>query len=299
VDKGHRQRRIERMARVTIVQLKNRVFSLVVAIAAAALIASGCGGDDDKKPAQPQRISVGVTERGKDRAARLSVPASVRAGVVTVQLRNTGKLPHSAGLIRLDGDHTPEEVLKIVNREGAPIPAWIHGAGGVAEVRPGATGTATQRLIAGNYFVLDDAEGVKQAFARFKVTDGEAGGELPEAPAKIEARDYSFTASGLKPGKNTIEFANVGRELHHVIAARIRPGATIAEVRESFQQEQGEPPLDFESAGSTQVLDGGVSQVTELNLPKPGKYALLCFIQDRKGGAPHVAKGMVTETTVR
>jgi plastocyanin len=287
------------MTRVTISQLKERGFSVVVTLAAAALIASGCGGDDDEKATTPQKVSVGVTERGKKRPARLSVPASVRAGVVTVQLRNTGKLPHSAGLIRLDGDHTPEEVLKIVNREGAPIPGWIHGAGGVPEVRPGATGTATQRLIAGNYFVLDDAEGVKQAFARFKVTDGEAGGELPEAPAKIEARDYSFTASGLKPGKNTIEFANVGRELHHVIAARIKPGATIADVRKGFQQEQGEPPLDFESAGSTQVLDGGISQVTELNLPKPGKYALLCFIQDRKGGAPHVAKGMVTETTVR
>jgi hypothetical protein len=287
------------MTRVTIAQLKNKGFSLVIALVAAALIASGCGGDDGEKAAKPQKLSVGVTERGKDRAARLSVPTSVRAGVVTVQLTNTGKLPHSAGLIRLDGDHTPEEVLKLIKREGGPIPAWIHAAGGVQEVRPGASGTATQRLIAGNYFVLDDAEGVTPAVARFRVTDGEAGGDLPEAPAKIEAREYSFTASGLKPGENTIEFENLGRELHHVVAARIKPGATLADVRKAFQQEEGEPPLDFESAGSTQVLDGGASQVAELNLPKPGKYALLCFVQDRKGGPPHVAKGMVTETTVR
>ena len=32
---------------------------------------------------------------------------------------------------------------------------------------------------------------------------------------------------------------------------------------------------------------------------KPGKYALLCFISDRQGGPPHIAKGMITEATVR
>ncbi len=34
-------------------------------------------------------------------------------------------------------------------------------------------------------------------------------------------------------------------------------------------------------------------------LQAPGKYSLVCFIEDRKGGPPHVAKGMVGETTVR
>jgi hypothetical protein len=33
----------------------------------------------------------------------------------------------------------------------------------------------------------------------------------------------------------------------------------------------------------TAVLDGGTTQVTDLRLNK-GKYALVCFIQDRKGG---------------
>ena len=31
---------------------------------------------------------------------------------------------------------------------------------------------------------------------------------------------------------------------------------------------------------------------------KKGKYALVCFIPDRQGGPPHVAKGMVSEATV-
>ncbi len=37
--------------------------------------------------------------------------------------------------------------------------------------------------------------------------------------------------------------------------------------------------------------------MTDLELKK-GKYALICFIQDRKGGAPHIAKGMINELVV-
>ena len=32
---------------------------------------------------------------------------------------------------------------------------------------------------------------------------------------------------------------------------------------------------------------------------KRGKHALLYFVSDRTGGAPHVAKGMIAEITVR
>ena len=85
-----------------------------------------------------------------------------------------------------------------------------------------------------------------------------------------------------------------------MIAAPYRPGATLAEVRNALRREQGsaEPPLDFENLSNTARLDGGTKQITELDLEKPGKYALLCFVSDRKGGPPHVAQGMIAEITV-
>ncbi len=160
----------------------------------------------------------------------------------------------------------------------------------------------------GNYIVYDapfqnEGQGLKFGFASFKV-EGESdsdGGELPKAAAKIEAYEYGFKVSGLTVGKNTIEFSNTGSEPHHVIAVPYRPGATLAEVRKAFMQEQGsaEPPLDFEHTFYTARIDGGTRQITELDLDKPGKYALLCFVSDRKGGPPHVALGMIAETTVR
>jgi hypothetical protein len=80
-----------------------------------------------------------------------------------------------------------------------------------------------------------------------------------------------------------------------------RPGATLGAVRKAFGRQQSgvEPPLDFEHTSYTARIGGGTKQITELDLDKPGKYALLCFVSDRKGGPPHVAQGMIAEATVR
>ena len=61
---------------------------------------------------------------------------------------------------------------------------------------------------------------------------------------------------------------------------------------------KGPPPVDFDNLLGTQVLDGGIAQNIELDL-KAGSYAVVCFIQDRAGGAPHVAKGMISELVVK
>ena len=75
----------------------------------------------------------------------------------------------------------------------------------------------------------------------------------------------------------------------------------MEEVRKVFESEggpSGPPPFDEKNAVGTAVLDGSKQQVVDLDL-KPGKYVLACFINDRKGGPPHVAMGMVNEVDVR
>jgi plastocyanin len=278
----------------------------LILLVAASVGLTACGNDDGDKQeaAAPTRFAVTATEAGKQ--LRLSVPKSVPAGLVTIELRNTGKAFHEAQLIRLDQGHTPQDAMKVIAAEGAPAPGWIHAAGGTGPAPPGGTRSATQRLRPGNYIVYDapfqnEGQGLKFGVASFTV-EGEAddGAELPAAAAKIEAYEYGFRASGLTAGKNTIEFANTGMEAHHVIAVPYGPGATLAEVRKAFRREGGaEPPLDFENTFYTARIAGGTKQITELALDKPGKYALLCFVSDRKGGPPHVAQGMIAEITVR
>lgn len=77
-------------------------------------------------------------------------------------------------------------------------------------------------------------------------------------------------------------------------------GATFEQVKAFVTSDappDGPPPVDFSRALVTAVLEGGESQITELNLTS-GTYAFVCFISDRAGGPPHVAKGMINEVVV-
>jgi len=100
-----------------------------------------------------------------------------------------------------------------------------------------------------------------------------------------------------------VRFENKGKEPHIMVAAPIADGVSIDKVKEFFASEGPPPaggpppPLDFENAVSLQALDAGQSEVTTINF-KPGRYAFVCFLNDRAGGPPHFAKGMLQEVKV-
>ncbi len=268
--------------------------------AAGAIGLAGCGDDEETKA---NKVSIEVTGTGQN--VRITAPKSVEGGLAEITFKNSTGGDQEAQLIQVEGDHSVQEVVKVMQREGGPIPSWLRGAGGVGELPAGETRSSTQQLSGGNYYVIGSSERGKPATASFRVEGGEAGGDLPEPPGRITARDYSFATVGLKPGRNRVLFENSGAEPHHVVAAPLNKGADVGDVRSFFQRAQrqgeeraGRPPADFEKGTASAVLDGGAKQVTELDL-KRGDYALLCFIQDRRGGPPHVFKGMIGKTTVR
>jgi len=274
-----------------------------------ALTITACGSDDESSSSsKPQNLAVEVTGQGQGKFS-LEAPESVEAGVVEISLETPGdQTSHDAQLVRVEGDHSVDEVLEFIAKEGAPTPDWLFAAGGVGPTATGAS--ATQQLAPGTYYILDTGEpegdDVKSyaeegATAALEVTGEATDGELPSTDAKITATEYSFTASGLKAGKNEVEFDNAGKELHHVIAFPYAEGADFAAVKKAFSEmgePSGPPPVDFEGITASAVLEGGTKQVAELDL-KRGKYALVCFVSDRKGGPPHVAKGMITEAVVK
>lgn len=289
-----------------------------VALAATGLcLFAACGSDDDEdsssgdsaSSSKPAAFAITTSESGKK--ISIDAPEEVEAGLIEITLENTGKGLHDAQLVRVDGDHSAEEVISEVidSGEGAPTPEWAFAGGGVATTPPGQTGRTTQVFEPGTYYLVDtessggEGEGASNAkrggIVKFEVT-GEASGDLPDTEATIVANEYSFEATGLKAGKNEVTFENAGKELHHTIAVPLNKGATLADATKAFGSEEepaGPPPVDFENLAATTVLEGGLSQVTELDLKK-GKYVLVCFISDRAGGPPHVAKGMISEATV-
>ena len=203
-------------------------------------------------------------------------------------------------LIKVEGDHPEEEVVKIYNEvgDGKPIPDWILGGGGTGTAPPGGSATATQELEEGTYYAFNEvSDGPGKAnHASFEVSGEPSEAELPEAQT-VTASEYTFENDTLTAGED-VAFENVGQEPHHLIAAPLLPGKTVADAKKFFSGPgKGKPPVDFEASSGTAVLDSDQTVVSDLELKK-GKYAFVCFIADRKGGPPHVAKGMITEATV-
>ena len=267
---------------------------------------TACGGDDDGGEPQAVAIESAPTDDGR---FELTVPESVEAGLVRLDFQNGTEEDAEAQLLRLDDGHTVEEALTAIASEDGKIPDWLHAEGGVGMTKPGESGAVELVLEEGTYHVIDTGEpegdDVKShaengATATLEVSEGDDGAELPEVDASIEMADWAFVTEGLKAGTNRFLLENTGEELHHTLIVPINEGATFAEVREYMTSEEGDnapPPVDFEKLEGTTVLDGGRSQINELELAA-GRYALVCFLTDRAGGPPHVAKGMISELDV-
>jgi hypothetical protein len=268
------------------------------------LIAAGCGGGSSD---EPTKVAVKVTETGKADTA-IAVPSTIKGGAVDLTLDNTAnQAPHSAQLIQIGEGHTYAEASAIINSERPlPVPDWIRAYGGIGNVEPGQTGTATVKLDEGHYAVEDDAgEGGAKPYTEFDVND-ENDADLPDTDAKVTAAttgekdpEYEWQTDGLKAGANTITFDAQGKEALHVIAAfPIKGNATIDQVGQELDSNGPPTSIDFEHGASTSVLDGGKTQVATLNL-RPGRYAFICFLPDRdEPNKPHYKQGLLKEVTI-
>ncbi len=285
------------------------VYRTCLLVFVATLGFAGCGGDDEKSGSEPAAVAMAVTPSGQGRF-QLQVPESVEAGLVRLEFRNGTEDTGEALLIRGDDEHTIQDALAVIGADDSKIPSWLHAVGGVGQTKPGESGAVELVLEEGTYYVLDvgepNGDDVKShaeqgATATLEVSAGDDEAELPEVAASLEMNEYSFVPKGLKPGVNRFLLRNAGDELHHTLFVPIREGVPFAQVRK-FVTSQGEggggpPPLDFTKLRGTTVLDGGREQIDQVELAA-GRYAMLCFLTDRAGGPPHVAKGMVGELTI-
>jgi plastocyanin len=273
----------------------------LAAVAVSALAAIGlvaCGDDEDE-----QSLAITLGQNGE-----FTLPSSAEAGVAEITVTNNSDEDADAQLIRVEGNRDPEDVIAGVGAavEGKPFPDWFFAGGGTSTARPGESETVTEILEPGTYYVFNtnaNRPPDPASVNTMEVSGEESDAELPETDASITAVDYGFETEGdLTAGANEITFENTGAQPHHIIASRLKEGATIEQAEEFLKAgPRGQGPFTPgpSSSDSTAVLEGGRGQNVTLQLREPGTYALYCFITDRQGGPPHVIRGMVDEVEVQ
>ena len=270
----------------------------ILSTLALALLVTACGDDGrEQKAAKAAPAAFELSGSGKHK--KLTGPSAITAGLVRLTFKNATSEHGGVQLFRGTRGHSGAEAREAGARwgdGGKPLPNWVKIEGGTPWAAPGETSSAVQELPAGDYMAVDFDS---NAVTPLKVTTGDDGVSPPSADARIEASEYRFTATGLTAGANSVEFANTGKQPHFFAAAPFKPGATIEQVREYVRTRKGESPVveDREAETISAVLDGGRTQVIQLNLRK-GRYALLCFIPGRAGGPPQAFKGMISEAVV-
>jgi hypothetical protein len=261
----------------------------------AAIGLAACGGDEDGQE---------LTFNASDRA--VTGPTSAETGTAEITLTNDGEKEADLQLIRVDGEHSADEVIRVLGgaMEGEGLPDWFFAGGGVGLTQAGESRTVTQVLEPGTYYAFNtgtDAPPDPESVPAVEVTGDPSDDELSDTDSTVRTIDYGFETEGeLQVGENEITFENAGAQPHHVIAQPIAEGKTIEDVRAFLRDEQGQPPLDESGLAETAVLDGGGTQLVTLDLKQPGQYAMLCFISDRQGGPPHsIGEGMLGEVEVK
>lgn len=273
---------------------------------------SSAGTTSAQPAASATTLALSIAESGK--ASKYTGPTSVKGGLVTVKLMNSGKAPHGAQLVRILGKHTIIQALMKIGGQKTKTPSWLHAEGGVGFAAPGTSASATVDLPAGNYAIADVAgaqsgSGGPPAFAPLTVTPGQSA-PVPASATTVTAAapskdhyKWQIAGSPLKVGANNLTFVSKGTQTLHVLdAVRITGNPSNAQITRDLNSNSNGPPpsyVDTSSQVQTAVLDDGKSLSTQLTLSKPGKYLLFCTLHDRNGGKRHYAEGLLTRISVK
>lgn len=286
------------MSRTSRVLRRVAVAAVAVLLAGSAL--SACGNSEAEEDGA-QDLTFTIAKDGKK--TEIKGPKEAETGLAKITLVNNGRVSSDLQLVRVEGNRSTPEVAQALGRviQGNPFPDWFFAGGGVGTTLPGKRDSVTQVLQPGTYYAFyteGETGPINQPTPAVIEVSGEGSDDEVEAELTVRAFEYGFEADTLTAGGVEVDFDNTGDQPHHLVASKFAGNGTIEEAKKYLETEKGKNPLTEQGFQSTTVLEGGEAQAVTLSL-EPGRYAFYCFVGDRKGGQPHLFKGMIEEVEVK
>lgn len=269
------------------------------ALILAGFALSACGSSEADEDGA-QKLTFTIVKKGQK--TDIEGPKAAETGLAEITLVNKGRVASDLQLVRVEGKRSTQEVAQALSQviEGNAFPDWFFAGGGVGTILVGKRQSVTQVLKPGTYYAFyteGETGPINQPSPAVVKIDGEESDDEVEGKPTVRAFEYGFEADTLTAGGVEVDFDNTGDQPHHLIASKFVGNGTIEEAEKYLKTEKGKNPLTEQGFQATAVLEGGEAQAVTLNL-EPGRYAFYCFVGDRKGGQPHLFKGMIDEVEV-
>jgi hypothetical protein len=238
-----------------------------------------------------------------------TAPDSIPAGLVTLRMRNVGREPHHAQLMRLNTNVTLDQFLAALSQGPGPALQLASLTGGPAAVDPNGTSEVIVDLTEGQYMLVcfvespDGAPHLAKGMVRpMRVTAPPVAGTPPTAAQTVTMRDFTFEGPATLPtGRTVVRVVNDGPQPHEMAVVRLAQGKVLTDVTQFFTMPPGTPPAGpppFQSVGGMQGLDRGGSGFAVLDL-QAGDYGMICLIPDPGSGRTHLDLGMAKGFSAR
>ena len=235
-------------------------------------------------------------------------PDQFEAGMLTLQVVDTGKESHQMQLIKLEGGHTAAEFAAAVKAVPRQVPAWARVMGGPNGVVAGTRSHSVQKVEPGDYVLvcwMPDSKGAAHLTLgmtkSITVTPGTAKIQPEITPdATITLVDFQYKLSKpIAAGHRTIEVVNNGQQVHETLVVLLPAKGSVKAFGESLAPGKPSPSSSLgKPVGGIVGLAPGDRALFHMDF-RPGHYGLLCLFPDHTTGESHFEKGMALEFDVK
>lgn len=229
-------------------------------------------------------------------------PASIESGPTTFRLVSRGREQHFLGIVKIAPPHTLADYRRVLTAQ--PQPPWVTSVGGVGTLSPGGIATTTLDLEPGLYAMLcdmPDPHGVphmlKGMLRPLTVLRRRNAATMPTPDVEIDLTDFAFVSPvEVRAGARVIGVRNIGTQPHMALVWRVAAGSSAASVVHWIDTPSDTSHPVTLMGGVPDLAPGRAAQLV-VRL-EPGRYVLICVVEDPHDHVPHYRKGMIKEITV-